>query len=497
LVAGSFFEASGFGDIMKTRGIFVLLVLLTLVRGVWVALHEIAPQEAYYWLCSTRLAPAFFDGPPGTAFLVAICNSVDGPSMLIARLLWPALGLLASVFAWVLAKELFDETTAGWTVVGLNVLPVFNASAVMIGPVLPALLFVLAGAWSVRRAWAGHGNFWALAGVFFAGAALFRYDAVLVPAGLLIVTLASPRHRARIDIAGCVWIVLAVVLALWMPAVWNAGLEWIPMAGGTLRTAWEFRWIGFPAAVGAGGVTLAAALVLLAGGIWLVRDARRHEKSRFLLAAGGLSVLAWIYLALRGVDPVGGALFGSVPVLIFLATRASQSRLGGIIALGVCVVLAGISVSAGIRSADDRAAWRPLADAMKLAVRDMPAGEGEGFFIAEDPDAAAMLGWILKPTNAGGPPPVFVPESPGLPDQFGLWPSYADFVESPVVTDEYYTEQKGVNPFIGRHALYVGPDLPQTIAGAFEQVDPLQTITLPGGRTFTIYLCLSYQTLPL
>ena len=92
---------------------------------------------------------------------------------------------------------------------------------------------------------------------------------------------------------------------------------------------------------------------------------------------------------------------------------------------------------------------------------------------------------------------MFVPESPDLSSQFGLWPSYADFVESDIVADEYYQEQKGVNPFIGRNAIFFGSDLPQTIKGAFQDVQPLRKITTPDGREFTIFLCLGYQTLPL
>jgi len=482
---------------MKSRGLFIFLILVTVLRGAWVAMHGVAPQEAYFWLCSTRLAPAFFDGPPGTAFLVALCGSIDAPPLLVARLLWPALAFLAAVFVWGLARDLFDEKTAGWALVGINVLPVFNWNAVVIGPEMPALVLVIAGTWCVRRAWAGKGDLWALAGMFFAAAMLFRYESALVPVGLIVATLASSRHRARIDLAGCLWMILAGVLTLWMPVLWNAGLEWIPMAGGTLRTAWEFRWLGFPSGFGEGGVTIAAGVVVLIGSIWLFRDARIHERSRFLLAAGGLSVGAWIYLALRGLDPAGVALMGSVPVLIFLANRASKSQRRGFVALGVCLVLGVLSLFGVVRSAADREAWRPLAEKFRAAARDVPAGEGDGFFIAEDPETAAMLGWILHPSNRGGTPPVFVPESPGLPNQFGLWPSYADFVESSVVADEYYTEQRGVNPFIGRHALYIGSDLPQTISGAFEQTEPLQSVSLPDGRTFTIYLCLNYQTLPL
>ena len=54
-----------------------------------------------------------------------------------------------------------------------------------------------------------------------------------------------------------------------------------------------------------------------------------------------------------------------------------------------------------------------------------------------------------------------------------------------------------VNPFVGRNAIYVGRDLPQTVKGAFQEVQPLRKILPAGGQELTVYLCLGYQTLPL
>jgi hypothetical protein len=92
---------------------------------------------------------------------------------------------------------------------------------------------------------------------------------------------------------------------------------------------------------------------------------------------------------------------------------------------------------------------------------------------------------------------VFVHESPALTSQFGIWPSYADFIETDQPANEFFTEQKGINPFIGRNALYLGSSLPQTIKGAFAEVQPVRRLKLPDGTPLTIFLCLDYQTLPL
>jgi len=84
-----------------------------------------------------------------------------------------------------------------------------------------------------------------------------------------------------------------------------------------------------------------------------------------------------------------------------------------------------------------------------------------------------------------------------------LWPGYGDFVEAPAPADEFFTEQKGENPFMGRSALYISResacDLPQTIKAAFESVTFLKQLPPAGGGSepLYIYLCVNYQTLPL
>jgi hypothetical protein len=101
-----------------------------------------------------------------------------------------------------------------------------------------------------------------------------------------------------------------------------------------------------------------------------------------------------------------------------------------------------------------------------------------------------------------GHPPVYVLESQDVSNQFALWPSYDDFVETDAPPVEYFTEQKAVNPFVGRTAIYIGPEaadgLPQALTAAFAEIRPLATLRIPGrSDPLYIHLCVDYQTLPL
>ena len=476
---------------MKTKFLLPLLLLLAALRAAWVLTHELAPSEAYYWMCSHRLAAGFFDGPAGTAFLVR----AFGDNFEIARLFWPVLGFFCSCAAWLFVRKIYDATVAGWSVVFLNVLPVFNTASIEAGPLMPALVSVFAGLVFARVAWDGRRIAWAGAGLFFAVALLFRYEAALVPAGLVAGALFSPRHRTPADLLGLLVMAVCCVLALLPALFWNAALEWIPIAGGTWKTAWEFRWTPFCESL-AGFVMAFSVPVVLAVllGLWsLVRDTKRHGRTAFVLAACGLAWAWAIYFLLRGGDAVAAGLFGVVPLAGFAISSMRKSPLA--LPLGSFVAAVALLTSGYVLWSGGRISWKAVADQVRESARDLPAADGGGFFIAEDANQAAILGYFLP--GEGKNPPVFVAESPDISSQFGLWPSYADFVESDRVADEYFQEQKGVNPFVGRNAIFVGHDLPQTIKGAFQDVKPLRKLAAPDGRDLTIYLCLGYQTLPL
>ncbi|MGB8464857.1 MAG: hypothetical protein WCE49_07930, partial [Terrimicrobiaceae bacterium] len=60
---------------MKTLLVFAIVATLARAAAVW--LTDPSPQEAYYFLCSQRPAPAYFDGPGGTAFVTGLAGA-DG-----------------------------------------------------------------------------------------------------------------------------------------------------------------------------------------------------------------------------------------------------------------------------------------------------------------------------------------------------------------------------------------------------------------------------------
>lgn len=485
---------------MKPRSVFIFLSAVTLLRLAWLAIQGVSAQEAYYWMCGSKMAAAFFDGPPGTAFLVRMIGAVTGDSREILRLAWPLFGFIAAWLAWLLARTLYNDLVAGWTVVGLNTLPFFNELCVTVGPGIPLMILTLAGMLAAYSAVEGRPLDWILSAALLALACLFRYEAALVALGLLIAVLSVLRKKEKPDALAAASLILLPAAALWSPLAWNAALDWIPIAGGTFQTWWRpqpggwtrdlveyFRQFSFAA-----GIALAGAFVGLLWTAW-----HKQGPARFLLVTAGLASLWALYQFLIGRDFSTAAWIAVVPLLMFLAETGSRWRWMG--ACSSAIVLIAL-VSSGLLLHEEglqRAVGKTLAVEMHAASREMPASEGGGFLIAEDADLASLLTIYFKPVAPSEYPPVFVPESPALTSQFGIWPSYGNFIETDKATDEFFTEQKGYNPFIGRHALYMGAELPQTVKGAFSEVRPLRDIKLPDGKSMIIYLCLDYQTLPL
>ena len=485
---------------MKPRTVFIFLSAVTLLRLLWLSIQGVSSQEAYYWMCGSRMAAAFFDGPPGTAFVVRMLGALTGDSLEILRLAWPLFGFIAAWLAWLLARTQSHDAAAGWTVVGLNALPFFNEQCVTVGPGIPLMILTLAGMLAAYSAVEGRRTDWILSAALLALACLFRYEAVLVALGLFIAVVSVLRKKEKPDVLAASALILLPATALWGPMAWNAALDWIPVAGGTFQTWWRpqpggwsrdmveyFRQFSF-----AIGLAMAGAL---AGVVWTAW--RKQGLARFLLVTGGPAAIWALYQLLIGRDFSTAAWIATVPLLIFLADAGSRWRWTGICG-STAVVIA--LVSTGLLLHEEglqRAVMKTLAAEMHAASREMPASDGGGFLIAEDADLASLLAVYFKPSVPSEYPPVFVPESPALTSQFGIWPSYGNFIETDKAVDEFFTEQKGYNPFIGRHALYMGAELPQTVKGAFSEVRPLRDIKLPDGRRLVIYLCLDYQTLPL
>lgn len=496
---------------MNGKTFALILLVLTVLRAALVSYEDISENEAYYALCARRPAPAYFDGPPGTMALAALGQSAAHLPDTLWRFWAPVWALLASAACYLLVRAMDGPVRAMWTVLALNALPIFNACAVRVRPELPALTLVLLGlwcAWLALQAERGIVWRWLGAAVCFAAAAQFSYAALVVVPGLALFTLCTKKHQRTADGAGLL-LLIVLPLALLGPALaWNASYEWVPLFRGTFRSLWEFDLVGFVLSTARLLDKFSPVLLVVLFAAWIValRESRVHLRARFVALCAMPGVVLAVYFALRDADPVFYLLLAAPLLLYKMLAWLSGKRFGRAVVWAGFALAVVFSVLSLHRAYESGVGWRQTAAALKAAFLEQ-SGEGhEGLFlIAGDVPLASAMGYFLRDdlVPPEGHPAVYELESQDISSQFGLWPSYDDFVESERVTDEFFTEQKGENPFMGRSAIYISResanDVPQAVKAAFESVTFLKRLPPAGHENGPLYLyfCQNYQTLPL
>ena len=154
--------------------------------------------------------------------------------------------------------------------------------------------------------------------------------------------------------------------------------------------------------------------------------------------------------------------------------------------------------------------WKTIAEAIDKFRVDFENKLGaKVFMIGNGYRTSSMLSFYLKDKRIEGPghPPVYIPESQDIQNEFSFWPRYDEFVEADPSSkrDTTFTEEAGVNPFIDRTALYITDrpegSPPQNLQSAFTRCELVALYELVRNdlplRQIRIFACYQYQTLPL
>src|SRR3954469_6387828 len=112
-----------------TRAVWLFIAALTAIRFSLLPTCDLSFDEAHYWMWSERLAPAYFSKGPGVAFAIRASTAVFGANDFGVRFFSPILAAGTSLLLFYLARRLFNESAAMWTVIALNVAPIFNIGA--------------------------------------------------------------------------------------------------------------------------------------------------------------------------------------------------------------------------------------------------------------------------------------------------------------------------------------------------------------------------------
>jgi 4-amino-4-deoxy-L-arabinose transferase-like glycosyltransferase len=522
-----------------TRAVWFFVLALTAIRLSMLATMDLEFDEAHYWMWSERLAPAYFSKGPGVAFVMRASTAVFGANEFGVRFFSPLLAAGTSLFLFYFARRLFSASAALWAVIALNVTPILNIGAFLMTIDALSIFFWLAAMFTFWLALEKSPRFswhWPLTGLLIGLGFLSKYTNAFELVSILVVLALAPRLRQEFARPGLYSLLGMFALCTVPPIVWNAQHAWITLVHLRSRGGVEEGFGFHPGELLAFLIQhfLAYSPFLFLALAWGVIGSWRRVNQQFkvlFLMWFGLPVFAF-YLLLS-INKTAAPNWDGLAFFGFglLAIHFWWKRLEASALLRVCAnvaLLVGLAMSvialntdllrtAGYElprndPSDRMRGWKSATGAVEKIRNDLEAKLGENLFlIADARDRASEMSFYLRDKRPEGPghPPVYITESQDLVNQFSFWPRYDEFVEekpgTPRPGDEVYTEESGINPFVGRSALFIRQGdkehPPHNIRAAFQSTEPVGTIEVRRYdkviRRWQVFLCRNYRTLPL
>ncbi len=482
-----------------TRAVWLFVIALTLIRLSMLATSDLEFDEAHYWMWSERLAPAYFSKGPGIAFAIRASTAIFGATEFGVRFLSPVLAAGTSLLLFYFARRLFGETVALWAVIGLNVTPIFSLGAFLM-TIDPLSIFFWTAAmftfWLACERSPQFSWYWPATGLLIGLGFLSKYTNALQIISVALVLAFAPRLRHEFKRAGFYSLLGVFSVCTIPPIVWNARHAWITLvhlrSRGTLDRAFGLHPIELLKFFGEHFLAYSP-LVFLAVVLGVIGSWRRINQQLKVL------FLFW---------------FGAPVFLFYLLLSLNKAAAPNWDALAMIGFIRTFGLRLSRRDPADRMrGWKSATAEVEKVRNDLETKLDEKLFlIADERDRASEISFYLrdKRPEGRGHPPVYIVESQDIVNQFSFWPRYDEFVEAPgpgpaESKEEAYTEEHGVNRFTGRSALFIrghkGKHVPHNISAAFQSTEPVGTIEVrrfgKTVRTWQLFLCRNYHTLPL
>src|SRR5213082_3230362 len=522
-----------------TRTVWFFILALTAIRLSLLATTDLEFDEAHYWMWSERLAPAYFSKGPAIAFVMRASTAVFGANEFGVRFFSPILAAGTSVLLFYFARRLFNATTASWAVVALNVTPIFNIGAFLMTIDALSIFFWLAAMFtfwlavekSPRFSW-----YWPVTGLLTGLGFLSKYTNALALISIVLVLCLAPRLRQEFARPGLYSLLGVFAVCTVPPIIWNQQHAWITLthlrSRGGLEEGFGFHPTEILSFVGEHFLAYSPFLFLAVAwgviGSW--RRVNQQFKVLFLMWFGLPVFLFYLFLSLNKAaapnwDGLAFLGFGLLAIYYWWEHLETSSllRLGAAIAILVGLTMSAVALDTDLlrvvrynlqRSdpSNRMRGWKSATSALETIRNDLETKLGEKLFlIADARDRASEISFYLRKKRPEGPghPPVYIPESQDMVNQFSFWPRYDEFVElkpgAPRPESEVYTEESGINLFVGRDALFIRDGkkqrVPHNIKAGFQSAELVGTIQVSRHgkplRTWQVFLCRSYRTLPL
>ncbi len=473
------------------RFVYLFLGALTLLRLAMIAMTELSPDEAYYFMWSRHMDICYFSKGPGVAAAIWLGSHLFGSGEFGIRVLSPLLAAGTSLLLFSFACRLYSESVGAWTVVTLNAIPIFAVGGLVMTIDPLSMFFWMAAIyafWLALERGSSSNLWWAATGLLIGLGLLCKYTNAMQYVSIVLLLLWTPKHRRELARLGFWLMTLMIALCLLPPLIWNSQHEWISVIHTTVRgglgKAFHFHpgeFLTFLAMHFGVYSPLIFGAMLWAGWTGLKR-AQSHFKPRFLLVFTLPLFVMYFWLAINKA----GEPNWTAPACLSLgllavaqwheaseesarARRFCAAALGLGFAMSLFIIDTDLLRQAGLPLSYDRElsalkenvpakppaalhflqlfddpsgrirGWKTTAEAVDDFRQKFEAASGHVFMIADKYQLAAELGYYLKnkPVEAPGHPPVYTPESQDLESEFSLWPRYDEVTDLSQVAHDY------------------------------------------------------------
>jgi 4-amino-4-deoxy-L-arabinose transferase-like glycosyltransferase len=525
---------------MNPRRLTLLfLAALTILRLLYIGQLELSPDEAYYYQWSERLDWAYFSKGPGVAVTMWLSTHLCGVSEFGVRVFSPLLALGTSLLMFSFARRLYGESIAIWTVLMINVIPIFNVGGLVMTIDPLSIFFWMAALytfWLALERSPEPNLWWPATGALIGLGFLAKYTNAMQLLSILLLLALTPRYRLELRRPAFYQMLGVFGLFIAPPIIWNANHDWITLhhltVRGGLQKAGTFAPREFLDFLGAhlGVYSPLIFAGMIAAGWWGWQRVHQQFKPRFLLAFALPLFALYFTLSFKQAGEANWTAPGTLSLGVLTAAlwhERAQTQLWArrfiAVALGLAFFISLLAVDSefprrlGLRYGYDLdpsarlRGWRSAAEEVEKVRREFQATQPlPVFLIANNYGSASSLAFYLtdKPVDGPGHPAVYVPESAFPENQYFFWPRYDENVQlapGAVPKDEYYTEEGGTSLFVGRSALYITDRAegrpPSAIKGGFKTVEMIRCLDFARRglplRQIRIFACTDYRQRPL
>ena len=466
----------------------------------WINPYDLAPDEAYYWTWSKRLAWGYFSKPPLVAWVMALSTALGGDSPFFVRLGAPVFSFVTYIALFYLAKGLFNPRVALWSFL-LAVTTVGGPLGGLIMTIDPPLIaFWALSLLFLWRAAEGKEAYWYLGGLTLGGGLLSKYTMGALVPSVFAYLLLAPRARGWLrKKEPYLWVVIGSLIflphLLWE---WRHGLVAFRHTTSLVQSRGLSPWTFLEFVGTQFGLLTPLTFCLVAYGLWRgTREVLRGGPDPYLFPFCSSAPLLGLCLAISFTAPcyanwaapayLGAFVLAAASVLEApWPERRKRRLLGAAVALGgaICLLTYGMDLLRALPipqrdlPTSRIMGWRKLGQEVK-GLRERHGGAP--FLISHDRRFVAELAFYVP----GAFPRVYFYNPKGYPrSQFDLW--------------------GGLQQEVGSDAIYVtkkGRAVPEPLRRAFERCEWAEDVevTYRGKfvKGFSLYLCEGFKGLPL